>query len=82
MVFDFAVLDEKDNIIKYIEYNGEQHYNSVEIFGGDEAFEKQKIRDNRKTEYCQAHGINLQWIPYYEFDSINPEYLGLSSSEI
>ena len=82
MIFDFAILDEKDNIIKYIEYNGEQHYEPVEIFGGEEAFKKQKIRDARKTEYCQAHGINLQWIPYYEFDSINPEYLGISSSEI
>ena len=79
MVFDFAILDEKDNIIKYIEYNGKQHYEPVEIFGGDEAFERQKIRDTRKTEYCYTHNINLQWIPYFEFDLITPEYLKLEN---
>lgn len=77
MIFDFVIFDKNNNILKCIEYNGEQHYKPVELFGGEEAFKKQKIRDNRKTEYCQTHGIILQWIPYFDFDLINSEYLKL-----
>ena len=79
MIFDFVIFDKNNNILKCIEYNGEQHYKPVEIFGGEEAFEKQKIRDARKTEYCYTHNINLQWIPYFEFDLITPEYLKLEN---
>lgn len=48
----------------YIEYNGIQHYQSVEYFGGIEAFKKQQERDNFLREYCTNNNINLVEIKY------------------
>lgn len=38
------VLKYKDKTV-IIEYNGKQHYQPVEFFGGEEKFKKQQIRD-------------------------------------
>lgn len=51
-----------------IEYNGEQHYKSVDIFGGDAALQIQKIRDSQKLDKMTKHGCIIYIIPYYEFD--------------
>lgn len=48
-----------------IEYQGQQHYYPVEIFGGKKTFEKQQKHDNIKKEYCQKNNICLFEIPYY-----------------
>ena len=48
-----------------IEYNGKQHYEPVDYFGGQKAFEAQVLRDNIKREYCQKNNILLFEIPYY-----------------
>lgn len=53
-----------------IEYNGEQHYNSVDYFGGEEQFKIQQEHDNRKRKYAEAHNINLIEIPYWDFDNV------------
>lgn len=53
-----------------IEYQGEQHYNPVSIFGGDKEFNKTRLRDYIKTNYCRQHNIPLLRIPYWEFDNI------------
>jgi hypothetical protein len=68
-------LDDNNNIIKAIEYDGEQHFYPVERFGGEKAFIKQKIRDSRKTEFCNTHNIFLQRIPYTDYDNITLEML-------
>lgn len=78
--FDFAILNEKGELIKLIEFDGEQHFKPVEFFGGEEKFKIQQDRDKRKTEYCNAHHIFLHRIPYYDIDKINLEML-LSVSE-
>ena len=49
-----------------IEYNGIQHYKSIEYFGGDDAFESQLIRDKIKNEYCLSNNIHLIVIKYNE----------------
>lgn len=59
--FDFYLLDY--NIL--IEYNGKQHYEPIEYFGGQKTFENQILRDNIKKEYCQKNDIFLFEIPYY-----------------
>lgn len=71
--FDFAILDNNDNVLGLIEYNGEQHYYPVEYFGGKEKFDKQVKRDNIKRNYCETNDIPLLIIPYWDFDRI--EYL-------
>lgn len=53
-----------------IEYQGEQHYEPVKYFGGDERFEEQKDRDRRKREYAKKNGYRLLEICYKDFDSI------------
>lgn len=47
-----------------IEYQGLQHYEPVEFFGGEEIFEKQKIHDEMKREYARDKGYLLLEIPY------------------
>lgn len=59
--FDFYL--QNYNIL--IEYNGIQHYEPVEYFGGKEKFESQVKRDNIKKEYCKKNNISLFEIPYY-----------------
>ena len=48
-----------------IEYNGKQHYEPIEYFGGHKTFENQILRDNIKKEYCKKNNIFLIEIPYY-----------------
>lgn len=48
-----------------IEYNGAQHYEEVEYFGGKERFEVQQRHDKIKENYCKENGIPLIRIPYY-----------------
>ena len=47
-----------------IEYDGIQHFHLVEHFGGQEEFERRKINDNIKTNYCIDKNINLIRLPY------------------
>lgn len=47
-----------------IEYQGEQHYKSVDYFGGEKAFEKRKLHDKIKSDYCAKNNILLLAIPY------------------
>lgn len=64
--FDFYVLDY--NLL--IEYDGEQHYNSSEYFGGEEKLKSTQKNDEIKNEYCKNNGISLLRIPYWEFKNI------------
>lgn len=47
-----------------IEYDGIQHFQLVEHFGGQEEFERRKVNDNIKTNYCIDKNINLIRLPY------------------
>ena len=47
-----------------IEYDGIQHFKPVNTFGGNKGFEKIKINDNIKTNYCFDNEIKLIRIPY------------------
>lgn len=62
--FDFAILNDQNNAICLIEYNGKQHYEEVKFFGGAENLKRQKLRDNIKRDYCSKKGIPLIEIPY------------------
>lgn len=82
MSFDFAILDENNQLIKLIEYNGEQHYHPIEKWGGEEQYLIQIERDNRKVKWCKDHDIELLVIPYTEYDQIDINYLLKKSSVI
>jgi hypothetical protein len=42
-----------------IEYQGQQHDKPIDFFGGQKAFEQNKIRDDRKKQICIDNNINL-----------------------
>jgi len=73
--YDFAIPDAKNRFI-LIEYNGIQHYESCEFFGGEEQFKKQQEHDRRKREYAKQHGYKLITIKYtYDTYEKVAEYL-------
>lgn len=56
--FDFAVFNQ-EKLFFLIEYDGKQHENPVEYFGGEEAFIKLKQHDKMKDDYCKLNNIPL-----------------------
>ena len=73
--FDFAVFDDDGNVDCLIEYQGEQHYTSVDHFGGRKRLYQQKYNDNQKRIFCAKQGIPLITIPYWEYENITLEML-------
>lgn len=53
-----------------IEYNGQQHYEPVKIFGGEENYKQTVIRDEIKKKYCEENNIKMITIPYWDFNNI------------
>lgn len=49
-----------------IEYQGKQHYEAIEYFGGKRSFEANKARDARKRRICAENGVELIEWPYTE----------------
>lgn len=45
-----------------IEYQGEQHDQPVDFFGGEEAFIQNQKRDQRKLRLCKRHGVHLIYV--------------------
>jgi len=64
--FDFYLLD----YYIAIEYQGIQHYEPVEYFGGEIRFKLQQKLDQIKRDYCNNNNIKLIEIPYWDFDNI------------
>ena len=53
-----------------IEYDGKQHFEIVNSWGGFEGFIDRTIRDSIKNIYCRNNKINLIRIPYFKFKEI------------
>jgi len=53
-----------------VEYDGKQHFNIVEYFGGEKGFKQRQINDKTKNKYCKDNNIGLIRIPYWDFDNI------------
>lgn len=58
-----------------IEYDGQQHFNSINYFGGEKSLKATQYRDEIKNKYCKTHNIKLIRIPYTEQSKINQQYL-------
>ncbi len=58
--FDFY-LPEKNAVI---EYDGAQHYKSIQYYGGDDYLKLVQLRDKIKDDYCESAGIKMIRIPY------------------
>ena len=62
--YDFAILDENNQIIKLIEFDGEQHFTPIKCFGGENGFKLTKKHDEIKNNYAKNKGIPLIRIPF------------------
>ncbi|MDO5398769.1 MAG: hypothetical protein Q4G33_12655 [bacterium] len=65
--FDFYLV----NLNVCIEFQGKQHYVSVDYMGGQNDFSVRKIRDNIKCDYCKRNNIQLIEIPYNQIHNID-----------
>ena len=70
--FDFVIFkdsnehsDKYDNIDYIIETDGIQHRKPIQIFGGQEEFERTKERDQIKNNFCKENNI-----PLYRFSDL------------
>jgi uncharacterized protein with PIN domain len=68
--FDFAIKDNNNDIICLIEYQGEQHYEPIDYFGGEKNLTYVKNNDLIKKDYCLKNNIRLIVIPHWEFNNI------------
>lgn len=68
-----------------IEYQGKQHFEAVDFFGGEEGLESIKRRDAEKAELSKVHNIRLVYINYDEKVTpllIKSRVEGLDNSDI
>jgi hypothetical protein len=61
--FDFAIM-RSGKLIGLIEYDGKQHFEPIDFFGGEDGFRRTQERDEIKNTYCKDHDIPLLRIPY------------------
>ena len=47
-----------------IEYNGRQHYESIDFFGGEDTFKIRQQHDATKRNYCEHNDIGILCISY------------------
>lgn len=73
--FDFAVFDDQHNLDFLIQFQGIQHYQAKDVFGGRNGLRKQQFNDMRKREYCKSHDIKLVLIPYWDQNRITYDYI-------
>lgn len=60
--FDFAIKTNDKYV--FIECQGEQHYKSVDFFGGNKAFVHRQENDKLKRKWVSEHNYRLIEIPY------------------
>lgn len=62
--FDFYL----PTLNKMIEFDGRQHSEADDFFGGEDGLKYTQLHDEIKNKYCQKNNIPLLRIPYYEED--------------
>ena len=76
--YDFAILNDNKDIIRLIEFDGEQHYEQNIKNSGWNTWEKYQYTLNNdllKNELAKNNNIPLVRIPYWERDNITLEML-------
>jgi len=68
--FDFALLDQDNNLCYLIEYDGIQHY-ELGHWNTAERFKETQERDKLKDEYCKNHNLKLIRISYKDYYNVD-----------
>ena len=63
-----------------IEYQGEQHFQSIGHWGGDKKLIEQQARDDRKRQICAKEGITL--IEFFYFETLNESLVRARLAEV
>lgn len=56
-----------------LEFDGEQHYKSINFFNGEEGFKDLQEKDSFKNNYAKEHNIPLKRIPYWALKELTIE---------
>lgn len=72
--WDF-ILFQNNQIVRFIEFDGEQHYHPCEFFGGETGFNELSSNDKIKNHYALSHNIPLVRIPYWQRNNITLDML-------
>lgn len=67
--FDFALFNDKGELVCLCEFDGAQHFNENKKFG-HKATSNTKWHDFIKNKYCLTHNIPLIRIPYWKLGNI------------
>lgn len=73
--FDFGILNDEEELVMLIEYDGIQHFKPRKQFGGIPFLLEQQRNDKMKNEYVKENGIELIRISYKQKKQID-EMLG------
>lgn len=73
--FDFCVFNDDGGIDFLIEYQGVQHFEPRNAFGGKKVFYQQKHNDKLKRLYCLRKGYPLILIPYWDLSRVDYDYI-------
>ena len=75
--FDFILLDQNDNVVRFIEFDGKQHFEGFSggVWENEEDFQNISERDNLKNNFCISHNIPLVRIPYSKLKTLQIEDL-------
>lgn len=68
--FDFAIFNLSGDLESLIEYDGEQHENPRDVFGGKKQWLRTQENDQIKTEFCLKNNIALIRISYNQYEDI------------
>lgn len=79
--FDFAIFDNDNNLQYLIEFDGIQHFETRGGWNDLANYEKVKLHDQMKNNYCKEHNIPLIRIPYTQRDIITIEDLVLETTK-
>lgn len=58
-----------------IEYDGIQHFQPIQGWGGETAFQNTQKRDCIKNKFCESQDIQLIRIPYTDYELLNSSYV-------
>ena len=84
--FDFAIFDDNNNLLYFIEFDGIQHFKENIRDNGfgwntQEAYEKTHERDELKNNWCKDNNIPLIRIPYTHLNNLCLDDLLLNKSK-
>ena len=74
--YDFAILNDKDEVIRLIEFDGEQHFlTKPNGLYTQKGLDDLKKHDQMKNDYAKNHNIPLVRVPYTDLNNFTFEDL-------